>query len=185
MRLAMPALRVLNRATGEAVHLDALRRRELTNLAKLESRHAIRVATNHRDEARAVHATSTGKSLLAWLPDEELLGVVDCCPLPRFTDRTITSAEALADELCHVRRNGFSQDREEFQPGLVCIGAPIRDCSGSVVAAVSCSLPRVRASDAHLTFICDQVKTAAASVSAQLCDPPILTYGNGHAGAPA
>ena len=39
----------------------------------------------------------------------------------------------------------FAQDREEFQPGVICIGAAIRNHTGGVIASISCSTPTMRA----------------------------------------
>ncbi len=51
--------------------------------------------------------------------------------MKRFTDKTIGDFDALIEELRHVRRNGYAMDREEFQPGVVCVGAAIRDHAGA------------------------------------------------------
>ena len=49
-----------------------------------------------------------------------------------------------------MRRNGFAMDREEFQPGVICVGAAIRDHAGAVVGAISASAPAMRATEEHL-----------------------------------
>ncbi len=67
-----------------------------------------------------------------------------------------------------MRRNGFSMDREEFQPGVICIGAAIRDHNGAVVGAISASTPTMRASEEHLTAVREQVVGAVRALSAEL-----------------
>ena len=52
-----------------------------------------------------------------------------------------------------MRRNGYAMDREEYQPGVICVGAAIRDHSGAVVGAISASTPTMRANDEHLTLM--------------------------------
>ena len=40
-----------------------------------------------------LHATSTGKAFLAWLPADEAHGLLDL-PLPRYTDTTVTDPDS-------------------------------------------------------------------------------------------
>ena len=49
------------------------------------------------------------------------------------------------EDLRLTRRNGYAIDSEEFQPGVVCFGAAIRDHAGAVIGSVSCSMPLMRA----------------------------------------
>lgn len=168
VQAAMPALRTLNQATGETVHLDILRGTSLTTLAKLESRHPVRVATDDVIKSDAAHATATGRAILAWLPETELNRIIADKGLRRFTERTITSRDELIENLRLVRRHGYAVCREEFQPGVVCIGSAIRDHTGAVIGALSCLLPGMRASEEHVERIGEQVKDAATTLSLQL-----------------
>ena len=89
----------------------------------------------------------------------------------RFTDRTITDFSAFIEELRQVRRNGYAMDREEFQPGVICIGSAIRDHAGAVVGAISASMPAMRASDEHVALVRNEIMTATAALSAELGEP--------------
>lgn len=168
VQAAMPALRALNQDSGETVHLDVLRGRDLTTLAKLESQHPVRVVIDDAIKAGAVHAAATGKAMLAWLPETELTRILADTALEYFTGNTLRSRDELVESLRLVRRHGFALDREEYQPGVVGVGAAIRNHSGAVIGAVSCSMPTMRADERHLALVCDQVKAAAAALSLQL-----------------
>ena len=61
-----------------------------------------------------------------------------------------------------MRRNGYAIDDEEYQPGVICIGAAIRDHNGAVVGAISASTPTMRANDEHLTLVREQVTVGRA-----------------------
>ena len=163
--LAMPLLREFNQRTGETVHLAALRGDELVTLAMLDSRHAVRVVSGPGGKSEALHATATGKAILAWLPESETDRILARTGLTAFTDETITDREQLNEALRLVRRNGYSMDREEFQPGVVCIGAAIRDAAGAVVGSFSCSLPTMRAGRDHLREVEADVKATARALS--------------------
>jgi DNA-binding IclR family transcriptional regulator len=165
---AKPALEELNRRTGEAVHLAVVEAGELVTLAKLDSLHAVKVDGGYVGRSKAVHATATGKAILAFQPEDAIYEMLARNGLPRFTDKTICGVEALKQELKAVREQGYSQDSEEFQAGVICFGAPIRDRGGKVVASVSASLPTMRASDAALAQLRHLVPQCADTISQEL-----------------
>jgi len=165
---AIGDLRTLNDETGETVHLAVLQGDELVTIAVLDSRHAVRVVSGQGGKSEAIHATATGKAMLAWLPEGEIDRIIKRSGMNRFTDKTITDRKALMEELRQVRRNGFSLDNEEFQPGVICVGAAIRDHAGAVVGAISCSLPTMRVDAQRLLTVETDVKTAARTISENL-----------------
>ena len=113
------------------------------------------------------HATATGKAMLAWLPEDEIRRILASKGMAAFTPSTITDPDVLIEELRLVRRNGHALDREEFQPGVICVGAAIRDHLGAVVGAISASAPTMRATEEHLGRMRDGVMAAARALSAE------------------
>jgi DNA-binding IclR family transcriptional regulator len=71
-----------------------------------------------------LHATSTGKAFLAWLPTDEGRGLLDL-PLPRYTDTTLTDPEPLLSELVETRERGYAECAGEREPALYGVSAPI------------------------------------------------------------
>ncbi|MGC1560441.1 MAG: IclR family transcriptional regulator, partial [Bradyrhizobium sp.] len=135
----------LNDQTCEAVHLAIMQDTNLVNVLRRDARHAVRVDAGLGGNSNAAHATATGKAILAWLPPTELDRIVADRGLTAFTPHTITDIDRLKEELRLTRRNGFAVDREEFQLGVVCIGAAIRDHAGAVVGSIGVSSPVFRA----------------------------------------
>ena len=170
-RRAQSAVDRINQATGETVQLAALQGDELVNVLKRESRHAVRVDGGTMGTAAAAHATATGKAILAWLPEDEIRRVVTAHGMTKFTPNTITDFAALMEALRVVRRNGVAFDREEFRPGVICVGAAIRDQSGAVVGSISASTPSMRASEEHLALMRDEVIAATRALSVELGAP--------------
>lgn len=171
-RRAQPVLDRLAHSTGEAVHLAVLQSDQIVTVAKIEGRHAVRVDTGAIGMADAPHATATGKAMLAWLPEDQARRIVQANGLTRYTEATTTDLDALFDEMRHVRRNGFAIDQQEFQPGVVCIGAAVRDQAGAVIGALSASAPAFRADEAHLSRMRSAVISAARELSAELGGTP-------------
>ncbi len=169
-RRAQPYLEAVNRATGETVHLAALQGDAVVTLAVREARHAVRVDTGKIGKLEAPHATSVGKAIMAWLPEDEMRRIV-AHGMKRFTDNTITDFSALVESLRIVRRNGYAIDREEFLPGVICVGAAIRDQAGTVIGAISASTPAMRASEEHVALMRDEIAAATRALSAEFGEP--------------
>ena len=167
---AAPFIEKINERTGETVHLAVLQGDAMMKVAKRESRHPVRVDTGTLGKTDAAHATATGKAMLAWLPEDDMRRVLSN-GLPRFTPKTICEWPSLIEALRHVRRNGYAVDDEEYQPGVICIGAAIRDHNGAVVGAISASTPTMRANDEHLSLVREQVCSAVRALSAELGGP--------------
>jgi DNA-binding IclR family transcriptional regulator len=83
-----------------------------------------------------LHATSTGKALLAFLPAAEVSRVL-AEELPAFTDATITTPEALAAELAATRARGYGTCAGELESSLYGVSAPVLDRSGRPLAVLS------------------------------------------------
>lgn len=168
--IAMPALHRLNDETQETAHLAVMHGNELVTIAKLDSLHTIRVDSGTVGKSSAAHATATGKAILAWLPEKEMKRVINDKGLQRFTENTLTDPADLREDLRHVRRNGYALDNEEFQPGVICIGAAIRDHTGAVKGSISASTPKMRADRKHLALLKGAVRQCAEAISEQF-DP--------------
>ena len=152
------------------MHLAALQGDAVVTLAVREARHAVRVDTGKIGKLEAPHATSVGKAIMAWLPEDEIRRIV-ADGMKRFTDKTITEFPALIESLRIVRRNGYAIDREEFLPGVICVGAAIRDQAGTVIGAISASTPTMRASEEHIALMRDEIVAATRALSAEFGEP--------------
>jgi IclR family acetate operon transcriptional repressor len=166
-RRAQPFIERISEDTGETVHLAVLQGDTIITLLRREGRHAVRVDTGALGASDAVHATATGKAMLAWLPEGEIRRIVAANGMTALTAGTITDIDVLIEDLRLVRRNGHALDREEFQPGVICVGAAIRNHLGAVIGAISASAPTQRANAAHLGRMRDGVMAAARALSTE------------------
>jgi IclR family transcriptional regulator, acetate operon repressor len=150
---------------------------ETTNVAIISGDVAINVcqaqgsthvaAQNWVGQRTVLHATSSGKVLLAFLGGHELDEMLDG-ELQRFTPRTFTSPGELRKELQGIRERGWACAVEEYEEGLNAVAAPIRAHDGSVVAAISASGPAYRLSEDRIPEASQAVSRAAAEVSRRL-----------------
>jgi len=157
----------LRNRTGETVHVAILDGDEVVYIERRESPQTLRLwgRVGHRNRA---HRTSTGKVLLAHLPPEELDRVLAERPLDAKTPHTITDPEALRLELERVRRQGWAQNVNESEEGVVSVAAPIRDASGRVVAAVSTAGPELRLARDGMRSVTHETLAAAERISERL-----------------
>lgn len=88
------------------------------------------------------YCTALGKSMLAFLPADELNAYLEQGVLSPYTPQTIVGKRSLLEELGSIRTAGYATDNQEYIWGHSCIGAPIFNRSGYPVAAVSLSLQR-------------------------------------------
>lgn len=89
---------------------------------------------------RAVaQCTSLGKVLLAYKPWPDVVALIETYGWRPYTPNSIQDFSSLEQELTVIRERGYAIDREERNQGTICIGAPIHDFSGRVIAALSVS----------------------------------------------
>ena len=133
-RAARPHLEELSHRTGETVSLAVPRRLQLVYVDQVQAPHVM--AADWLGRAVPLHATSTGKALLATLPPEELDAAL-AQSLPQFTDRTITDPAELRAELDRTKRRGYAVSRGELETALWGASAPVKDRNERAVAVVS------------------------------------------------
>lgn len=141
-KVSRPLLLDLNRRTKETVRLAMSHQGQSLYLEKIEGSQVIRVATDTGSRLPA-HCTGVGKVLLSSLSFDEIEKIAIHCGVEKFTANTIDNLETLNKELGRVRLTGVAIDREETEQGLICIAALIY-CRGSIIAAISLSMPKNR-----------------------------------------
>lgn len=138
-REAAPFVETLQRLTNLTVHLAVFDGLRAVVVRRLEPSGDIPRPATLIENAPS-YCTSVGKAILAYQPREVIDRVIGL-GLEPFTENTITSGPALLAELERTRERGYALDQGEHQPGLLCIGAPIRDEGERVFASISVSGP--------------------------------------------
>jgi DNA-binding IclR family transcriptional regulator len=118
---------------------------------------------------RAVaHCTSLGKVLLCELPRGLVHEDIRRRGWRPYTPNSIQDASRLDEELDRVRAQGYAIDEEERTVGTVCVGAPVRDFTGTVIAAISVTGPADELRSDRRREATEQVVTHAQMVSRKL-----------------
>lgn len=165
-REARPFVDALSRQGGQAVHLAVFDGQRAIVIHRADASPEKLLAA-HTIEQTPVHCTSVGKAILAFQPDTVVRKIMNA-GLTRYTDTTITEPSALLAALATVRETGYAVDEGEHQPGLRCIGAPVRDRSGQVIAGISLTGPSWRMPLAEMESLARVVVYHANGISAAL-----------------
>jgi DNA-binding IclR family transcriptional regulator len=113
------------------------------------------------------HCTAAGKVLLAYLTSEERKQLLPAS-LEAFTAHTITARQELQEELARVREQGYATVQEELEEGLNAVAAPIRDHTGSVIAAASIAGPAYRLTPQQLPDLAAHLSNITANISREM-----------------
>jgi DNA-binding IclR family transcriptional regulator len=115
-----------------------------------------------------LHAVSSGQVLLAFRTPAAIERYLER-PMERFTEGTLTDADAVRERLREVRRQGYIWAMDEFETGISSIAAPIADASGEVIAAVHVHGPSYRfPAEGSKAELAQQVLAGAARIAAGL-----------------
>ncbi len=143
-REARPVIEELAKQCQETIHLAILDESKVVYVDKLEGSQAVRVEMTSLGTRLYPHSSSVGKVLLAFRSQSEFKKIVKKNGLSQLTPNTITDENTLEQALAKIRKQGYAVDLEETLKDLCCIGAPIRNYNGDVVAAISMSTPAYR-----------------------------------------
>ncbi|MGI5467310.1 IclR family transcriptional regulator [Streptomyces sp. CA-132043] len=157
-----PVCRALAEDTGETANIAVLDGDAAVNIMQARGSAAV-TAYNWLGRRTPLHATASGKVLLAHLPRERRDNLLTRS-LPRFTERTLTTAPLRA-QLTDALERGFACTVEELEIGLNAVAAPVRAHDGAVIGAIGVSGPAYRMEEELLPELAERAVKAAAELS--------------------
>lgn len=163
--IARPHLDRLSADTGETVHLAQLDNAQVLYVDKRNAERPVEMFSQ-AGKVGPAYCTGVGKAMLAHLDEEALAAALDQQSFHRFTPATITDPGTLRAELAEVRRTGVAYDREEHEPGIVCIAAPVLSPSGRLLGAISVTGSARRTSLEALSRLAPTLRTTALQIAA-------------------
>jgi DNA-binding IclR family transcriptional regulator len=163
---ALPFLHALREQTGETVHLAVLDDIHVVYLFNLESDQAIRMRS-YIGVRKPASCTAEGHVLLASRPPDVVSRVLKSGLVAR-TPNTTTDTQVFLKALEDARRDGYSIDDEESEIGMRGVAAPVRDATGTVVAAIGFGGPSQRLTKKALRTAVPHLVAAADGISATL-----------------
>lgn len=165
--IARPFMRLLMEESGETVNIAVHDNGEIVFLDQVESRSMVRAISGPGGRVPA-HCSGIGKVFLAALSDSEVADIVNMRGLDSETPKTVTTLDALREDLKRVRQRGFAIDDEEYAVGLRCVASAIYDERGDPIAGLSISGPAARVTDDRLAELGRRVCERACDITREL-----------------
>lgn len=134
--IARPLLDALSQRVGETVHLAQLDHGQVLYVDKRNPAAPLRMFSD-AGKIGPGYCTGVGKAMLAFLDDARREQCLAQQAYHAYTAHTLTSAAALRAELDSIREEGVAFDREEHEPNIICIAAPILSGSNKVLGGLS------------------------------------------------
>lgn len=166
IQIASPFMGQLNREFRETVSLGMLKGNHIEVVHVVESVELVRMSSIP-GRILPPHASSLGKSITAFQPEDLREKLVRNYGLSPFTPHTITDPDRLRDEYSRIRSLGYSTDMEETTPDGCCFGVPIFNRDESVLSGLSVSLPKIRLGDRQPKLVAG-LQAASRSISKAL-----------------
>ncbi|CAM5598208.1 IclR family transcriptional regulator OS=Streptomyces aurantiogriseus OX=66870 GN=GCM10010251_28850 PE=4 SV=1 [Streptomyces aurantiogriseus] len=159
-----PVCERLAEEIGETVNIAVMQEHYAINLYQVRGPGAV-TAHNWVGQLTPLHATSSGKILLAHLPADERAALLTEAGLKKITPHTITSKAKLEKHLAEAREAGYAWTLEELEVGLHAMAAPILDRDGEVIAAVTASGPSYRFTEERMRELAPVLIKGAEEIS--------------------
>jgi DNA-binding IclR family transcriptional regulator len=140
---------------------------ELVSIVSVEADRSLRLPTTVGRRS-PLYCTSQGKAILAFYPEATATEIIRSLQFKAFTRNTITKPARLKEELERIRKCGYAIDNEELEEDLRCVGAPVFNHEGNVIAALSIAGPTYRVGGGHLPRLTEAVLGASRQLSAAL-----------------
>jgi IclR family pca regulon transcriptional regulator len=136
--VAEPVMEQLVEQVKESVSAAVLEGADIVYVLRVSTRKIMRNSLGIGSRLPA-YCTSMGRTLLAGLPDEEVLRLLRSAPLEARTRHTLTDPQAVLARVQQARRQGWCLVNQELEEGLLSMAAPVVDRAGRTVAAINIS----------------------------------------------
>jgi len=161
--VAQPFMQEAVHRTGETVNLAVRDGREVVYVSRIAAAPRILTVNLQVGSRLPLHATALGKALLFDIPTSRLEEALGPAPWTRYTDATLCDPVSLGRDLDTARERGFTVTDGDLELGLRSVGAPVRNVSGQIVAAMNVSTSTARVSKRKVLGAFSTVLLEAAS----------------------
>ena len=149
---------------GESCNITAFSGSEVLYLDRVETPAPLRFYL-HPGSRVPAHCSATGKLFLSQMSPAQRRRLLANVPLEAFTGNTLTTFEALDQELDQVRAQGYAFDNEEFLPGLLCLGVLVPAPHGNSNMGLAVQAPIMRFSKEKALSFLPKLQAAVAAIA--------------------
>jgi len=168
--LARPFLEELAAMTGDTVHLGTQEGNRVFYLDKISGTKGLEMRSRIGNRM-PLASTGVGKALMLGLAPEAWQALYNEAVAEKVSAGEpvlLSPWPQFHDDMLAYRAQGWVMDLEENEIGIRCVGAPIRDVSGTVVAAVSVASAVPYTSRERMLALGPMVRDVAQKISETL-----------------
>jgi len=170
-RVAHPYMERLTAVSNETTHLAVLEGTQIVYIDKVDNFQAVKMRSRIGTRG-CIHSTAVGKSMLAFLPEEEREQILAGVEFVALTKNTIVDPVRFRGHLQQIRGRGYAVDDEENEAGIRCVGVPVFDHARRVAGAVSISGWTVTMTSERLPQLGATLQETCREISKELGFPP-------------
>ena len=167
--VARPYLEALSSEVGETIHLAQLDGSSVLYVDKINAQDPLQMYSQ-AGKVAPCYCTGVGKAMMAFLPEDQLEPILHQQSYHVFTPHTYPNADALREELRAIAKRGHAYDREEHEPGIICVSVPILTRAGRVLGAVSVTSSTERTTLMGLESHLPRIHAAVSSIAGEAQD---------------
>lgn len=166
--IARPFMKELSAITKETVLLTAVNGTKGVVLDRVESEEPIRYSLFQPGASIPLHAGSSSKILMAYLPEEDWNRIIAKEGLKRYTPNTISDVKKLKAHLREIRKRGYAFSDQEVDRDVRAVAAPILNELGELIAGLSVAGPVYRINKKQISSCAKLVMQYAQKISLNL-----------------
>jgi DNA-binding IclR family transcriptional regulator len=151
--------------TNKTAFIAVMNEGYVTYIYKYEPKTSI-ITTSNIGTKNPIHCTSLGKAILSGMSKEDQLKELSYSNMDRFTRHTITDKELLLKDLEEAKKRGYAMDCREIEDHTLCIGSPIFNHEGKVIAGLSVS--GFYSQDRDINYEGGLIRKAALEISTKI-----------------
>lgn len=167
-RAALPELTSMVEETGQAGFLCVRDGDHALCLERIEGRHFVRIFALRLGERQPLHCGAAPRALLSGMPESEIVAYAARTGLPKYTEKTIVTADRLVADANQTRLKGYAVSNEDVSLGIAAVGAPVRDYTKRVIASISLSGIAATYTPDRIAELAGAVAAAAHRISRQM-----------------
>ncbi|SEM71384.1 transcriptional regulator, IclR family [Pseudorhodobacter antarcticus] len=167
--IARPHLDRLSAELGETLHLAQLDQGQVLYVDKRNAAQPVEMFSS-AGKVGPAYCTGVGKAMMAHLPPDAVEQVMVRQSFHRFTPHTYTTPAELAAELTAITKRGYAFDREEHEPGIICIAVPILSDRGRAIGAISVTSTTTRTDLGALKLLAPRLRAVAQDIAGDARD---------------
>lgn len=164
---AAPPMAALTAETEETTILSMLDGPEIVYIQRIDPNRRVRISA-YVGQRGPAFCTSTGKVLLAEMPEAQRAAILSLTDYERYAPNTTTDPAEVRKEIEQAAKAGYAFADSEYDPDIRAIAVPVMGPDGSCIAALCVAAPTFRTSRTKLRQLLPQLRRTSETITTNL-----------------